>query len=228
MGTRRRIRRRYPRLREPGKGRTASSSGARRARSRPRCGNVPPHDSRQSDARGSATGHPGHEATRHHSMGVAADHERPVHAPPHAGELAVGPCADPRRITGQLVELDHGPPAPAGAHARRRIPARPSPIGTNISRSSRRCSSFVLYRVHVLDHGSAPQARHRHDPRRGSRARAARRPARRQRRGHRAESGAPTGTLYHRFASRDDILAAAWLRALQRFHERWKRRRAGR
>ena len=35
------------------------------------------------------------------------------------------------------------------------------------------------------------------------------------------ESGAPVGTLYHRFSSRDDILAAAWLRALQRFHERW-------
>ena len=35
------------------------------------------------------------------------------------------------------------------------------------------------------------------------------------------ESGAPTGTLYHRFSSRDDILAAAWLRALHRFHERW-------
>ena len=35
------------------------------------------------------------------------------------------------------------------------------------------------------------------------------------------ESGAPVGTLYHRFKSRDDILAAAWLRALHRFHERW-------
>ena len=35
------------------------------------------------------------------------------------------------------------------------------------------------------------------------------------------ESGAPVGTLYHRFSSRDDILAAAWLRALQRFHQRW-------
>jgi len=30
-------------------------------------------------------------------------------------------------------------------------------------------------------------------------------------------SGAPTGTLYHRFGSRDGILAAAWLRALERF-----------
>ena len=31
------------------------------------------------------------------------------------------------------------------------------------------------------------------------------------------ESGAPVGTLYHRFGSRDAVLAAAWLRALQRF-----------
>ncbi len=31
------------------------------------------------------------------------------------------------------------------------------------------------------------------------------------------ESGAPAGTLYHRFASRDGLLAAAWLRALERF-----------
>jgi AcrR family transcriptional regulator len=30
-------------------------------------------------------------------------------------------------------------------------------------------------------------------------------------------SGAPAGTLYHRFGSRDAILAAAWLRALERF-----------
>lgn len=30
-------------------------------------------------------------------------------------------------------------------------------------------------------------------------------------------SGAPAGTLYHRFGNRDGILAAAWLRALQRF-----------
>jgi len=35
-----------------------------------------------------------------------------------------------------------------------------------------------------------------------------------------AESGAPVGTLYHRFGSRDALLAAAWLRALQRFQER--------
>src|SRR3954447_9320049 len=34
------------------------------------------------------------------------------------------------------------------------------------------------------------------------------------------ESGAPVGTLYHRFGSRDAILAAAWLRALGRFQER--------
>jgi AcrR family transcriptional regulator len=31
------------------------------------------------------------------------------------------------------------------------------------------------------------------------------------------ESGAPVGTLYHRFGSRDALLAAAWLRALERF-----------
>jgi len=30
-------------------------------------------------------------------------------------------------------------------------------------------------------------------------------------------SGAPVGTLYHRFGSRDGVLAAAWLRALERF-----------
>ena len=34
-------------------------------------------------------------------------------------------------------------------------------------------------------------------------------------------SGAPAGTLYHRFASRDGILRAAWLRALERFQTRW-------
>jgi AcrR family transcriptional regulator len=34
-------------------------------------------------------------------------------------------------------------------------------------------------------------------------------------------SGAPAGTLYHRFGSRDGVLAAAWQRALERFHERW-------
>jgi AcrR family transcriptional regulator len=34
-------------------------------------------------------------------------------------------------------------------------------------------------------------------------------------------SGAPAGTLYHRFGSRDGILAAAWQRALERFHRRW-------
>lgn len=35
-----------------------------------------------------------------------------------------------------------------------------------------------------------------------------------------AASGAPVGTLYHRFGSRDGVLAAAWLRALERFAER--------
>ena len=30
-------------------------------------------------------------------------------------------------------------------------------------------------------------------------------------------SGAPAGTLYHRFGNRDGILAATWLRSLQRF-----------
>ncbi len=34
------------------------------------------------------------------------------------------------------------------------------------------------------------------------------------------ESGAPVGTLYHRFGSRDKVLAAAWLRALERFQQR--------
>ncbi|GLE54397.1 TetR/AcrR family transcriptional regulator [Mycobacterium montefiorense] len=33
-------------------------------------------------------------------------------------------------------------------------------------------------------------------------------------------SGAPAGTLYHRFGSRDGILTAAWLRALERFQAR--------
>jgi AcrR family transcriptional regulator len=33
-------------------------------------------------------------------------------------------------------------------------------------------------------------------------------------------SGAPAGTLYHRFGNRNGILAAAWLRALQRFQAR--------
>lgn len=30
-------------------------------------------------------------------------------------------------------------------------------------------------------------------------------------------SGAPTGTLYHRFGSRDGVLAAIWVRAVERF-----------
>lgn len=34
------------------------------------------------------------------------------------------------------------------------------------------------------------------------------------------ESEAPVGTLYHRFGSRDGILAAAWLRAVQNFQRR--------
>ncbi len=33
-------------------------------------------------------------------------------------------------------------------------------------------------------------------------------------------SGAPAGTLYHRFSNRNGILAAAWLRALERFQGR--------
>jgi AcrR family transcriptional regulator len=35
-----------------------------------------------------------------------------------------------------------------------------------------------------------------------------------------AASGAPAGTLYHRFGNRDGIVAAAWLRALDRFQSR--------
>lgn len=35
-----------------------------------------------------------------------------------------------------------------------------------------------------------------------------------------AASGAPAGTLYHRFGNRDGILTAAWLRALERFQAR--------
>jgi AcrR family transcriptional regulator len=33
-------------------------------------------------------------------------------------------------------------------------------------------------------------------------------------------SGAPAGTLYHRFGNRDGVLTAAWLRALERFQSR--------
>jgi AcrR family transcriptional regulator len=33
-------------------------------------------------------------------------------------------------------------------------------------------------------------------------------------------SGAPAGTLYHRFGNRDGVVIAAWLRALERFQER--------
>ena len=35
-----------------------------------------------------------------------------------------------------------------------------------------------------------------------------------------AVSGAPAGTLYHRFGNRDGILTAVWLRALERFQSR--------
>lgn len=35
-----------------------------------------------------------------------------------------------------------------------------------------------------------------------------------------SESEAPVGTLYHRFGNRDGVLAAAWLRALERFQQR--------
>ncbi|MBF6210303.1 TetR family transcriptional regulator [Nocardia puris] len=35
-----------------------------------------------------------------------------------------------------------------------------------------------------------------------------------------AASGAPVGTLYHRFGNRNGVLTAAWLRALARFQER--------
>jgi AcrR family transcriptional regulator len=40
-------------------------------------------------------------------------------------------------------------------------------------------------------------------------------------------SGAPAGTLYHRFGNRDGILTAAWLRALQRFQARAMAAEAG-
>src|ERR1700760_3419973 len=33
-------------------------------------------------------------------------------------------------------------------------------------------------------------------------------------------SGAPAGTLYHRFSNRDGVVTAAWLRALGRFQAR--------
>jgi len=34
-----------------------------------------------------------------------------------------------------------------------------------------------------------------------------------------ARSGAPSGSLYHRFASRDEMVALAWLRAVRRFQD---------
>jgi AcrR family transcriptional regulator len=40
-------------------------------------------------------------------------------------------------------------------------------------------------------------------------------------------SGAPAGTLYHRFGNRDGILTAAWLRALGRFQARAMAAEAG-
>lgn len=33
-----------------------------------------------------------------------------------------------------------------------------------------------------------------------------------------SELGGPTGSIYHRFASRDDLLTALWLRSIRRFH----------
>ncbi|WP_280480119.1 TetR/AcrR family transcriptional regulator [Nocardia cyriacigeorgica] len=35
-------------------------------------------------------------------------------------------------------------------------------------------------------------------------------------------SGAPVGTLYHRFGNRNGVLSAAWIRALERFQDRVK------
>jgi AcrR family transcriptional regulator len=35
------------------------------------------------------------------------------------------------------------------------------------------------------------------------------------------EAGAPTGSLYHRFASRDVLLGALWIRTAERFHAGW-------
>lgn len=34
-----------------------------------------------------------------------------------------------------------------------------------------------------------------------------------------AAAGAPIGSLYHRFASRDELMARLWVRSIQRFHE---------
>src|SRR5258708_27326072 len=38
-----------------------------------------------------------------------------------------------------------------------------------------------------------------------------------------AATNAPTGSLYHRFASRDELLAEAWIRALGSFQEGFRR-----
>lgn len=35
-----------------------------------------------------------------------------------------------------------------------------------------------------------------------------------------AASGAPTGSIYHRFRSRDELLVRLWLRSIERFHDR--------
>lgn len=40
-------------------------------------------------------------------------------------------------------------------------------------------------------------------------------------------SGAPAGTLYHRFGNRDGVVTAAWLRALERFQSRALAAQAG-
>ena len=40
-------------------------------------------------------------------------------------------------------------------------------------------------------------------------------------------SGAPAGTLYHRFGNRDGVVTAAWLRALERFQSRALAARGG-
>jgi AcrR family transcriptional regulator len=40
-------------------------------------------------------------------------------------------------------------------------------------------------------------------------------------------SGAPAGTLYHRFGNRDGVVSAAWLRALERFQSRASAASAG-
>ena len=134
-------------------------------------------------------------------QGRELDHERV------AGEAVPAACSAPARARPDPAATDPGSPADR-QHARAWIHVDHRAV--------------VPYKVTVLDHGSASQTRPpirsstlpaalalRDGPRAVSVAAIAR------------ESGAPTGTLYHRFSSRDDILAAAWLRALHRFHERW-------